>query len=111
MYNNNNLNWLAALAGANQNQPQKYNGKVQHVHGRGGMEAFTMEPDSSIFLADETEENVVWFKSTDSGGFATSTKFHLVPDEEKTPEPKDYVTKEEFDELAKQVKEITEELK
>lgn len=113
MYNNN-LDWLKLLNQQNNTQPaqQRYNGKVPHVHGKGGMEAFQMEPDSSIFLADETEENVVWFKSTDSGGYATGKKAHLVWDDDEQPiNAENYVTKDEFNKFEEKVNKVLEELK
>lgn len=113
MYSNQNLNWLNLLQQQQNNQPaQGYKGKVPHVHGKGGMEAFRMEPDSSIFLADETEENVVWFKSTDSGGYATGKKAHLVwDDDEQHLNTENYVTKDEFNKLEDKVNKVLEELK
>lgn len=108
MYNNN-LNWLNALQ---QNNIQSgYKGKIPRVHGKGGVDAFRMEPDSSIFLADETEDNVIWLKSTDSAGFATCTKGHVTFEEEAPQNAETYVSKEEFNELKGKVEKLLEDLK
>lgn len=108
MYNQN-LNWLNALQ---QNNPQQgYKGRIPRVHGKGGVDAFRMEPDSSVFLADETEDNVIWLKSTDSAGFATATKGHVTFEEEAPQNSDSYVSKDEFNELKTKVDKLLEDLK
>lgn len=90
-----------------------YQGKIPTVHGEAGVEAFRMGTNSSVFLADETEDNIVWIKSTDSGGYVTKTKFKLVPAEDSKPEKietKDYVTKQEFEDLKGKVDKVLKEL-
>lgn len=108
MYNQN-LNWLNALQ--QNNQQQGYKGRIPRVHGKGGVDAFRMEPDSSVFLADETEDNVIWLKSTDSAGFAIATKGHVTFEEEAPQNPDSYVSKDEFNELKTKVDKLLEDLK
>lgn len=63
-----------------QSYPQKHD--VVKVNGRNGAEAFSMLPNSSVLLLDETQP-LVWLKTTDGAGYPTLTPYTITPYEEK----------------------------
>lgn len=59
-------------------QPPAQRTDVVRVNGRGGAEAFSMAPNSSIILLDETAP-IVWLKTTDGAGYPTLTPYDISP--------------------------------
>ena len=53
---------------------QRY--EIIRVNGRNGAEALQMAPNSSIFVADETNANRIWLCMTDGAGFKTVRAIH-----------------------------------
>ena len=45
--------------------------EIIRVNGKNGAEALQMAPNSSIFVADETNANRIWLCMTDGAGFKT----------------------------------------
>ena len=65
------------------------------VHGKEGVDAFQMGPDSDALLLDDTGP-YIWAKVTDGAGYSDPVRYRLVPDPIKELTPGDYVTREEF---------------
>lgn len=85
--------------------------RVPEVPGREGANAFRMGPNSSVFLADSTEDNGVWLKTTDALGTATLIKGHIVFDEDDAEgTSSNYVTLDRFEKLETKVDKVLEEL-
>lgn len=68
------------------------------VHGKDGVDAFQMGPDSDALLLDDTGP-YIWAKVTDGAGYSDSVRYRLVPDPIKELTPGDYVTRDEFMQL------------
>lgn len=89
--------------------------KIPQVHGEEGAKAFSLPPNSSVLLMDETDA-VIWAKVTDGAGYATLKGFRITPIEESSPESKEpkeepiYVTTKEFDKLKEKVEGLIKEL-
>ena len=47
--------------------------EIVKVNGEAGARAFQMAPNSSIFLADATNTNLIWLVQTDGAGYLTAT--------------------------------------
>lgn len=97
-----------------QMQPSAQNGpQIPQVHGEEGAKAYSLPPNSSILLMDQTDA-VIWAKVTDGAGYATLKGFRITPIEEvKAPEPKEepiYVTTKEFDALKEKVDKLLSDL-
>lgn len=58
--------------------------EVPHVNGQNGANAFRMAPNSSVLLLDETAP-LVWFKQTDSAGYASLTPYTIAPYKPASP--------------------------
>lgn len=85
--------------------------KVPQVHGENGAKAYSLPPNSSILLMDETD-SIIWAKMTDGAGYPTLKGFRIVPmdtNEMKEEEPV-YVTTKEFDKLAAKVDKLVKDL-
>lgn len=52
--------------------------EVVRVHGEEGAKAFSMGPNSSVLLLDETQP-VVWLKTTDGASYPTVTGYAIAP--------------------------------
>ena len=61
----NNNNYAAML-----NAPHL---KIIKVNGREGAMSIRMAPNSDVFLADETNSNLIWLAQTDGAGYLTVT--------------------------------------
>lgn len=85
--------------------------KVPQVHGENGAKAYSLPPDSSILLMDETD-SIIWAKMTDAAGYPTLKGFRVVPmdDVEMKEETPVYVTTKEFDKLADKVNKLVKDL-
>lgn len=64
------------------NIQQKYD--VVKVNGRNGADAFQMAPNSSVLLLDESAP-IVWLKTTDGAGYATTTPYSITPYQPEKP--------------------------
>lgn len=86
---------------------QPYDARVR-VKGRNGAEAYGMPPNSHAVLLDENED-ILYYKATDSAGYPSIMEFDLVPrNRETSPQPTaEYVTREDFNALAAKVEELT----
>ena len=47
--------------------------EIVKVNGEAGARAFQMAPNSSLFLADATNPNLIWLVQTDGAGYLTPT--------------------------------------
>lgn len=59
--------------------------EVVKVNGRGGADAFQMQPNESDLLLDTTAP-IVWLVQTDGAGYKTVTGYDITPHEEKPQE-------------------------
>lgn len=82
---------------APQPQPQQ----VIRVHGEEGAKAYSLPPNSSILLLDETQ-NVVWLKTTDGAGYPTVAGYEIQPIQNKI--------QREYGSLEERIKRIEEDI-
>lgn len=47
--------------------------QIVKVNGQAGARAFQMAPNSSLFLADANNPNLIWLVQTDGAGYLTTT--------------------------------------
>lgn len=64
---------------------------------------YNLVPGGSIFLMDSNNQ-VFYTKSVDFSGIATFKKYKFEEVSEQVPESRDYITREEFDELKDLIK-------
>lgn len=57
--------------------------EIVKVNGEAGAHAFQMAPNSSIFLADATNSNLIWLVQTDGAGYLTATPLDVMVHQEK----------------------------
>ena len=62
--------------------PQLPSTQVTKVHGENGARAYTMGPNSSALLLDESQP-IVWLKVTDGASFPTITPYKITPCEKE----------------------------
>lgn len=80
-YNNPYQNRLNALQGDLMQRQE-----IVRVNGKNGAEAYTMPPNSSILLLDETAP-IVWLAQSDGAGYKTITPYSITPyQQEPTPD-------------------------
>lgn len=72
------------------------------VHGKEGVDAFQMGPDSDALLLDDTGP-YIWAKITDGAGYSDPVRYRLVPDPVKELTPGDYVTRDELAQLNEKI--------
>lgn len=77
MYGNNN-----GTMGFNMTLPHY---EILKVNGREGAQAFRMAPNSSTFLADATNPNIIWLVQTDGGGYPSQTALDVTIHQDKPP--------------------------
>lgn len=80
------------------NSPAKH--EITRVNGRGGAEAFQMQPNSAILLLDKSAP-VVWLKQTDGAGYATITPYTITPMQTQEQQESDKLS-----ELEKRISEL-----
>lgn len=94
------------------NQPLQapVNGLIS-VNGINGAKAYQMPPNSAIALFDANED-MMYIKTTDAAGYPTikTFRFEAAENPEQAPAA-DYVSKDDFAKLAKQVDSIADKLK
>lgn len=75
---------------------------IQYVNGRASADNYQMQPNTSVILMDSTKDTF-YLKKADASGSCTIEAYDFKKAEEDTkPE---YVTREEFEELKKMIKE------
>lgn len=84
-----------------QQQPVQQQQAVIRVHGEEGAKAYSLPPNSSILLLDETK-NVVWLKMTDGAGYPTTTGYEIKPIENKV--------NNEYESLEERIKRIEDDI-
>lgn len=84
---------------------QPVNGLVS-VTGIEGAKAYQMPPNSSMPLFDANED-ILYVKTTDSGGYPTIRAFQFTPLEQQAQPQQDYVTRADFDALVAKVDGLT----
>lgn len=89
-----------------QTAAQPVNGLVS-VTGMEGAKAYQLPPNSSMPLFDSNED-MLYLKTTDSGGFPTirAFRFEAADSEEQPKDTAEYATKEDLDALAAKVEEL-----
>ena len=80
---------------------QPINGLIS-VTGIEGAKAYQIPPDSKVALFDSNDD-VMYVKSTDAGGYPTIRTFRFTPVEAEAAPTPDYVTRDEFRELADRI--------
>lgn len=65
-----------------QSMPQTVRREVIKVNGRGGVDAFQMQPNESCLLLDATAP-IVWLVQSDGAGYKTVTPYDITIHEEK----------------------------
>lgn len=85
-----------------QNQPS-----IQYVNGRTSADNYQMQPNSSVILMDSTKDTF-YIKRSDASGSCTvdAYDFHKAEEQPET----EYVTREEFEILKKNLGHVVEEL-
>lgn len=83
MYPNFNQNQLSQLLQQSL-QPQIAQQNVVEVTGRGGAEAYSLGPNSSVLLLDNTAP-IVWLVKTDGAGYKSLKPYDIKEHEEKPP--------------------------
>lgn len=85
-----------------QSQPETRN--LIRVNGIGGAKAYQMYPDSTVALFDSNED-IMYIKSTDGAGFPSirSFRFEALKEDTQTDPSVDYISREEFEEFKKEL--------
>ena len=60
--------------------------QIVKVNGQAGTRSFQMAPNSSIFLADSNNPNIIWLVQTDGAGYLTATPLDVQIHQE-APQP------------------------
>lgn len=77
MYNYyNNMPPYAPQMGVGGQMPQQC--QITRVNGKNGADAYRLAPNSAILLLDEADP-IVWLKTTDGAGYATTTPYAITP--------------------------------
>ena len=84
-------------------RPPRY--EIVKVNGEAGARAFQMAPNSSLFLADTTNPNLIWLVQTDGAGYLTATPLDVSIHQEK-PQP----TVSSLEERIKHLEDMYEQL-
>lgn len=75
------------------------------VNGKAGAEAFYMGPNETAVLFDENAD-VFFFKTTDGAGYPTIRSFGYAPLQEQGAAELPYATKDELEDLRKELSEL-----
>lgn len=86
------------------NSTQPVNGLVS-VTGIDGAKAFQLPPNSSVPLFDSNED-ILYVKTTDGGGFPTIKTYRFTLMDESSKPAEDYVSRAEFEELERKINNI-----
>lgn len=88
-----------------QTQPQIPTQNLIRVNGIDGAKAYQMTPNSTVALFDSNED-ILYVKSTDGAGFPQIRKFRFVEIQEsqtQQTENVDFVSREEFENFKKEI--------
>ena len=88
-----------------QTQPQIPTQNLIRVNGMDGAKAYQMTPNSTVALFDSNED-IMYVKSTDSAGFPQIRRFKFVEmQESQTQQPvnNDFISREEFENFKKEI--------
>lgn len=88
-----------------QTQPQIQTQNLIRVNGIDGAKAYQMTPNSTVALFDSNED-IMYVKSTDGAGFPQIRRFKFVEMQEsqtKQAENVDFVSREEFENFKKEI--------
>ena len=88
-----------------QTQPQIPAQNLIRVNGIDGAKAYQMTPNSTVALFDSNED-IMYVKSTDGAGFPQIRKFKFVEmQESQTQQPvnNDFISREEFENFKKEI--------
>lgn len=77
-------------------------GELIRVTGIDGARAFQMPPNSNVALFDNNED-IFYAKSTDGAGFPTIRAFKFSPMDMQAQPNNEFVTREEFEQLRREV--------
>lgn len=100
---NNNFNPYNNITNQQMNNFQPAQNNLIRVTGIEGAKAYQMPPNSSVALFDN-DNDIMYVKTTDGAGFPTVRIFKFEPlQEPKTTETDGYITRQEFEELKKEV--------
>ena len=72
------------------------------VTGIEGAKAYQMQPNSTVALFDSNED-IMYIKSTDGAGFPTIRTFGFASIEEPKASSNDFISREEFEQFKKEV--------
>ena len=102
-WNFNNPNPNSYFPNNSYMRPPRY--EIVKVNGEAGARAFQMAPNSSLFLADTTNPNLIWLVQTDGAGYLTATPLDVSIHQEK-PQP----TVSSLEERIKHLEDMYEQL-
>lgn len=88
-----------------QTQPQILTQNLIRVNGIDGAKAYQMTPNSTVALFDSNED-IMYVKSTDGAGFPQIRRFKFVEiQESQTQQPvnNDFISREEFENFKKEI--------
>ena len=88
----------------NQPFPQQITQNLIRVNGIEGAKAYQMSANSTVALFD-TNEDIMYIKSTDGAGFPSIRTFNFVEitQNEKSSGSQDYISRQEFEEFKKEL--------
>jgi hypothetical protein len=86
--------------------PQPTNGLIQ-VNGIEGAKAYPMPPSSAVALFDGNQD-LMYVKRTDAGGYPTISTFRFEPCDQPQAAQPEYVTREDFEALSAKVEELSQ---
>ncbi len=102
---NNNFNPYNNITNPQMNNFQTPQNNLIRVTGLDGAKAYQMPPNSSVALFDN-DNDIMYVKTTDGAGFPTVRIFKFEPlQKPKSTETDSYITRQEFEELKKEVEE------
>lgn len=82
-------------------QNQTVNNLIR-VTGMDGAKAYQMQPNSTVALFDSNED-IMYIKSTDGAGFPTIRTFGFSPIEQPTNQGNDFISRAEFEQFKQEV--------
>lgn len=82
-------------------QNQMVNNLIR-VTGMDGAKAYQMQPNSTVALFDSNED-IMYIKSTDGAGFPTIRTFGFSPIEQPTNQGNDFISRAEFEQFKQEV--------
>ena len=87
--------------------PMQLAQQLIRVTGMDGAKAYQMGPNSCVPLFD-SDNDIMYIKSTDGAGFPTVRAFSFSPMEEPHEPARDYVTREELEGFERSIREMVD---